>query len=246
MKLIFVLALVPVALAAQDSTKAPPPPPPPPPAVTFHGDLGYVATSGNTQVSTINFADQLTWHTSSVNKIDEVFSVVYGSNKNVVQTNIWSVALHDQYAFTPQIGVYGLGTFDRNTFAGTDYRFAEGAGLAITPVLPKRHHLEIDLGALYVEQKLLPDSTDHHPEAQGGIIYKYTFLKDAYFQQAVVGLPDLRNDQDFRINSQTDLVAPLSKHFALKFGYTIHYVNLPPPGFRTTDRLFTSDLQVSF
>jgi putative salt-induced outer membrane protein YdiY len=49
-----------------------------------------------------------------------------------------------------------------------------------------------------------------------------------------------------RSRSQTDLVAPLSKHFAIKIGYAIHYANQPPPGFRTTDRLFTSDLQVSF
>jgi putative salt-induced outer membrane protein len=230
------LAVMPIAASAQDTTKA----------VTFHGDLGYVNTTGNTNVSTFNFADQLDWKTSPVNKIDEVFSWVYAENKNVVQTNIWSVALHDQYSFTPQIGVYGIGTFDRNTFAGMDYRFAEGAGIAITPVLPAHHHLEFDAGALYVEQKLLPDSTDHHPEAQGGIIYKFDFAKGAYFQEAFAGLPDLRKGEDFRINSQTDLVAPLSKHFALKFGYTIHYVNLPPPGFRTTDRLFTSDLQVSF
>jgi putative salt-induced outer membrane protein len=236
MRPLVLLAVMPIAVSAQDSTKA----------VTFHGDLGYVATSGNTQVSTINFADQLTWHTSSVNKIDEVFSVVYAQNNNIVQSNIWSVAVHDQYSFTPQIGVYGIGTFDRNTFAGTDYRFAEGAGIAITPVLPKRHHLELDAGVLYVEQKLLPDSTAHNAEGQAGIIYKFNFVKDAYFQQAVVALPNLEQGPDFRINSQTDLVAPLSKHFALKFGYTIHYVNLPPPGFRTTDRLFTSDLQVSF
>jgi putative salt-induced outer membrane protein YdiY len=229
-------ALLPVALSAQDTTKT----------LMFHGDLGYVATSGNTQVSTINFQDQLSWRTSHNNKIEQTFSVVYGQNKNVVQTNLWTVSLRDEYAFTKQIGLFALGAFDRNTFAGIEYNFEEGGGLAIVPVLPKRHRLEIDAGLSYIEQKLLPDSIDHHAAARGAITYRYTFGKDTYAQEAVEGLPDLHRGEDFRINSETDVVAPLSRHLALKLGYAIRYANLPPPGFKTTDRLFTSDLQVSF
>jgi putative salt-induced outer membrane protein YdiY len=230
------IALIPIAASAQDSIRT----------IVFHADLGYVATSGNTQVSTINFADQLTLHTSHANKIDQTFSVVYGQNKNVVQTNIWTVTLRDEYAFTQQIGLYALGGFDRNTFAGIDYNFEEGAGVALVPTLPKRHRLEIDAGFSYIEQKLLPDSMDDHVAARGAVTYRYTFGKDTYAQEAVEALPDLHRGQDFRINSETDLVAPLSRHLALKIGYAIRYANLPPPGFRTTDRLFTSDLQVSF
>jgi putative salt-induced outer membrane protein YdiY len=233
---LWIFALAPIAASAQDSAKT----------IAFHGDLGYVATSGNTQVSTFNIMDQLTLRTSPVNKIDQTFSLVYGQNKNVVQTNIWNVGLRDAYAFTKQIGLYGLTTFDRNTFAGLVYDFQEGGGLAITPVLPKRHRLEIDAGLAYVEQKLLPDSMDDHAVGRGSVTYRYTFGKDTYAQEAVEGLPDLHDEKDFRINSETDLVAPLSRHLALKLGYVIRYANEPPPGFRTTDRLFTSDLQVSF
>jgi putative salt-induced outer membrane protein len=230
------LALIPLAASAQDSAHT----------IVFHGDLGYVATSGNTQVSTINFMDQLTVRTSPVNKIDEKFSVVYGQNKNKVQTNIWTAALLDEYAFTKVLSLYGLAQFDRNTFAGIEYNFQEGGGFALTPLLPKRHRLEFDAGVAYVEQKLLPDSIDDHAVARGAITYRYTFGKDTYAQESVEGLPDLHDEKDFRINSETDLVAPLSRHFALKLGYVIRYANLPPPGFKTTDRLFTSDLQVSF
>ena len=231
-----ILVLIPAATAAQDTTHF----------AVFHGDLGYVATSGNTQVSTINFADQLTLRTSPVNRIDQAFTVVYGQNKNVVQTNIWTAGIRDQYSLTKTVGLYALAGFARNTFAGIDYDFQEGGGFAFTPILPKRHSLELDAGFAYTEQKLLPDSMDQHADARGAITYKFAFAKDAYFQQFVEGLPDLKREEDFRINSETDLVAPLSKHFAIKIGYAIHYANLPPPGFRTTDRLFTSDLQVSF
>ena len=236
MRALFLLALLPIAATAQDTTHF----------AVFHADLGYVATSGNTQVSTINFADQLTLRTSPVNKIDQTFAVVYGQNKNVVQTNIWTAGLRDQYAFTKTVGFYGLGGFTRNTFAGIDYAFQEGGGLAFTPIMPKKHSLEFDAGISYIEQKLLPDSTDHHADARGAVTYKYSFTKDAYVQQFVEALPNLQHENDFRLNSETDLVAPFSKHLAIKIGYAIHYAHEPPPGFKTTDRLFTSDLQVSF
>lgn len=214
--------------------------------VIFHGDLGYVATTGNTQVSTFNLADQLTLRTSPVNHIDQAFTWVYGQNKNVVQTNIWTASLRDGYSFTKQIGLYALASFDRNTFAGITYDFQEGAGVSITPVMPRNHSLEFDAGLAYIEQKLRPDSTDDHAVARGSLQYKYTFTKNAYVQEALEGLPDLHEEKDFRINSETDVVAPLSRHLALKLGYVIRYANFPPPGFKTTDRLFTSDLQVSF
>jgi putative salt-induced outer membrane protein YdiY len=235
-KILTFAALIPVVLHAQDTTKA----------IAFHGDLGYVATSGNTQVSTLNFADGLTWRTSKVNKIDETFTLVYGQNKDVVQTNIWTVSLRDEYSVVPEIALYGAGGFNRNTFAGVQYNFNEGAGVAFIPTLPKRHRFEFDAGLSYVEQKLLPDSIDHHAEARGAVTYRYTFGKDTYAQVFVEGLPDLKNEQDFHVNSETDVVAPFSRHFALKLGYAIRYANLPPPGFRTTDKIFTSDLQITY
>lgn len=230
------VALIPIAASAQRKDTV----------IVFHGDLGYVATTGNTQVSTFNATDGLTLRTSPVNKIDQLFNVVYGQNKNKVQTNIWTAALRDEYSFTKQIGLYALASFDRNTFAGVTYGFQEGAGIAITPIMPKNHSLEIDAGLSYIEQKLLPDSTDDHAAARGAIAYKYTFAKNAYVQELVEGLPDLHREKDFRLNDETDVVAPFSRHFALKLGYVIRYANQPPPGFKTTDRLFTSDLQVTF
>lgn len=236
MRALVSVALIPIAASAQKKDTV----------IVFHGDLGYVATTGNTQVSTFNAADELTVRTSPVNKIDQLFSVVYGQNKNKVQTNIWTAGLRDAYSFTKQIGLYALTIFDRNTFAGVSYDFQEGAGLALTPILPKNHALEIDAGLSYVEQKLLPDSMDDHAAARGAIAYKYTFAKNTYLQELVEGLADLHEEKDFRINDETDLVAPLSRHLALKLGYVIRYANQPPPGFKTTDRLFTSDLQVTF
>ena len=225
---------------------ATPPPPPPPPRVTVSGDLGYVNTTGNTDVSTLNATDQLMVRTGSDNQILQTFGLVYGTQNNRVSTSIWNASLKDEFTFTPHIGLYALGQFDRNTFAGINQRFEEGAGIAFIPLDTVPNNLEIDAGLSFVEQQTIPDSTDNHAAARAAITYRHTFIANTYVQEFVEGIEDLKTTKDYRINSQTDVVAPLSKHLAIKVGYGIHYSNLPPVGFKTTDRLLTTDLQITY
>jgi putative salt-induced outer membrane protein len=235
--------------AKPDSTK-----PKPPPFATVHIDLGYVNTSGNTEVQTLNFTDQFVLNTSPVNKITQTSNVVYGTNQNKVQTSQWTAGVKDEYSFTKTIGLFGLFNWDRNTFAGIDYRYEEGGGVAFTPLNSPHNRLEIDVGVSYFEvhstftdsSGALRDSSDNYAAVRTALIYRHTIIKDTYLQQTIEGIPDVQNEEDYRVNSQSDVVAPLSKHIAVKLGYTIHYANLPPPGFKTTDRLFTSDLQFTF
>jgi putative salt-induced outer membrane protein YdiY len=225
---------------------ATPPPPPPPPRVTVSGDVGYVNTTGNTNVSTLNATDQFTLRTAADNQILQTFGLVYGTQANRVQTSIWNASLKDEYTFTPHIGLYALGAFDRNTFAGIDRRFEEGAGIAFIPLDSVPNNLEIDAGMSFIEQTATIDSTDNHAAARAAITYRHTFVATTYVQEFVEGIEDLKTTEDYRINSQTDVVAPLSKHLAIKVGYAIHYSNLPPVGFKTTDRLLTTDIQVTY
>ncbi len=242
-------ALSAYSLGAQDSTKTPGSPPPPPkplPFAAFHVDLGYVNTSGNTVVSTLNLADGVVLHTSTDNQVDQMFSLVYGTSRNRVQTSLWTAGVRDEYKFTPHVGLYALGEFDRNTFAGIDRRFEEGIGAGVTVFDTPRNHFEIAFGSSYIEQRAVSDSANHSAALHTSALYKYSFKKEAYVQEFVEGIPDLQTHGDYRVNSQTDVVAPLSKHLALKLGYSVRYANLPPPGFKTTDRLLTSDVQVTF
>jgi putative salt-induced outer membrane protein YdiY len=243
------------SLAAQDGETSPPmvaaadtgkPKPPPPPWWTFHADLGVVATSGNTNVTTSNASDAFNIWTDHSNKIGQTFSVVYGTNNHKVQTSIWNAGLRDAYTFSPTVGLYALGAFDRNTFAGIEQRFEEGAGAAITAVNSGANHLEIDLGLSAIQQRSTAGVEDNFLAGRGALIYRYTFVKDTYFQETLDDLSDLSNFSNYRINSATDLVAPISKHIAIKVGYKILYSNQPPPGFKTTDRILSTDLQFNF
>jgi len=235
----------PASDASQPAAPAAPKPPPPP-WVKFHADLGFVSTSGNTDVSTLNVADGLSVFTAHSNKVEQKFAVTYGTENNKVRTSLWTAGLRDSYTLTPAVGLYGLIDFDRNTFAGIDQRFEEGVGAALIPVNSGRNHLEFDIGGSYVEQRSTTGVNASFAAARGALVYKYTFAKSTYVQESLEDISDLKTTSDYRINSQTDLVAPLSKRIAIKIGYGLRYANLPPPGFKTTDRLITTDLQFNF
>ena len=59
-------------------------------------------------------------------------------------------------------------------------------------------------------------------------------------------LPNLQESRDVRLNTETSLVAPLSGKVAIKLAYAIRFDNLPEPGFKKTDRVFTSGVQIVF
>lgn len=224
----------------------PPKKPAPPPWTVFHADLGLVNTSGNSNVTTANVSDLFTVYTDHANKVTQTFGLVYGTTNNRVQTNLWTAGLRDSYTFAPAFGVYGLVSFDRNTFAGINQRFEEDLGAAFVPVNTGPNRLELDLGVSYIQQQTTALVETDYPAGRVALIYRYTFVKDTYFQEAVDDISDFSDFSNYRINSQTDLVAPLSKHIAIKIGYQIRYSNEPPPGFKTTDRFLTTDLQFNF
>ena len=61
-------------------------------------------------------------------------------------------------------------------------------------------------------------------------VYRHNFTKAAFAQQSIEVLPNLKEGDDYRINSETSVVAPISRHIALKSAFVIHFVNLPELG----------------
>jgi len=77
-------------------------------------------------------------------------------------------------------------------------------------------------------------------------LYRYSFKDDTYFEERVEYLPNFEKSEDYRVNVEASVVAPVSRHFGLKLGYVVRFDNLPEPTVKKTDRFFTSGLQVNF
>jgi putative salt-induced outer membrane protein len=215
------------------------------PVTTFTTDLGYVATSGNTRVSTVNVGERLV-HARGLWRFEQTFGIVYGENEGVENTNLLRAALGAQYQWRPRVALATGVLYDRNRFAGIARRTEEYLGLVFRVAESARDTLRIETGASLTQQLGVDGVANDFPAARAAAWYKRSFGTSAFFLQTLEAIPNLEVSDDYRINSESALVAPLSRKVALKLGYIVRFDNLPETGFLSTDRIFTSGLQVSF
>jgi putative salt-induced outer membrane protein len=230
------VALVSTPLAAQD--------PPPPRPWELNGDIGFVNTAGNSEVTTLNVGEKLT-HISGQFTGRQHFALVYGRTDGTTTTSQWRTGLRGDIALSDRIAVYGLAGFDRNRFAGIERRFEEGVGLGVKLITTEQTKMEIEAGLSMTQQRSTLDVGNNFSAARSAALFQYNFKPTAYLLQTVEVLPNLEETDDLRVNTETALVAPLSRRLAIKISYVIRYDKLPEAGFEKTDRLLTSGLQVT-
>jgi len=208
--------------------------------VQFTGDAGFVSTAGNTHVSTLSLGDKLTVEAGKV-LLTQTFALVYGKSDSVQTANSQLVRGRADYRFSGRLAAYGFVGYERNRFAGIDHRTDEGVGLALAALRAARTELDFEAGVGLVQEHLLPD-----PDVDAAR-FKQLLGKAAYVQQTLEFLPNLESSGDYRINSESALVAPISSHFGLKASYLIKYNHAPPsPTLARSDRLLTTGLQVTY
>jgi putative salt-induced outer membrane protein len=210
----------------------------------FTGDVGFVNTAGNTDVTNLNVGEKITHNRDKVT-VKQFFAMVYGRTDGETTNSLWRTGLRGDYALSSTIAVFGSASFDRNRFAGISRRFEEGAGIAVKLLHAERNKLEVEAGLAFTQQRSTLDVDDNFTSARSAALFQHNFNPTAYFLQTIEVLPNLEVSDDLRVNTETALVAPLSSRLAIKVSYVIRYDKLPEPGFETTDRLLTSGLQVT-
>lgn len=208
-------------------------------------DAGFVSATGNTDVTTMNFGDKLQllydgWTFS------QFAAQVYGKTKGVESANQLRAGLRAEKEVYPRVGIFVAGQYERNAYAGFNRRIDELFGVQWKAVADSSDLLTFDGGGLFTQQDNTDGTRKSSPAARIAGAYKHTFKPNTFFAQNIEYVPDLENHGEYRFNSETAAVAPLSARISVKLGYLMQYNSSPPPKFGTTDRVFTSGLQVSF
>jgi putative salt-induced outer membrane protein len=210
------------------------------------GTIGLVQTSGNSDLVTLNVGEELAYLAGAI-ALRQSFTTVYGRADGETNASSWRAGVRGDYRFSPRLATYARLGFDRDRFAGISRRFEEGVGLAIVALDRALNLLEFEAGVDLVQQRATLDGDNNFVAGRSAARYRRGFggNGNAYFQQSLEMLPNLEETADFRFNSESVLVAPLSKQFALKLSYVIRLDNRPEPGFEKTDRMLTSALQIT-
>lgn len=214
----------------------------------FTGDIGYVATSGNSSVETLNIGDKLSAKLADVT-LSQAFTLVYGESKGETVTSLYRGSLRIDKGLRTEccFSAYTLLNYERNTFAGLASRVSGVAGLAAQLLNGGRNRLVVESGLSLTRQRGT-GTKGRDVDFLGGraaTTFTHEFGPRASISQSVEVLPNFRESEDLRVNTESALVAPLTARIGVKLSYVIRYDGLPESGFGTTDRLFTSGIQVS-
>lgn len=214
-------------------------------SVRITTDLGLVNASGNTNLTTFNVGEELL-ATMGPWGLKQTFGVVRGESDGETTASLWRASVRGDRSIDGRLGVYLIGAFDRNRFAGISRRFEEGAGVVVRAVRTDENLVELEAGAGLTQQRSTTGDDDSFASARGAATYRWSFRDASHAQIGAEVLPNLEESDDLRVNAAADLVAPLARALALKVSYVVRYDNLPEPGFRKTDRVFTTGLQITF
>jgi putative salt-induced outer membrane protein len=208
-------------------------------------DLGYVNTAGNTDVTTLNFGEHLRYKTDGW-VLAHFLTAIEGRSKGEETAAQYKTAGRVDRELSPRFGAYGLGGFERNVFAGIAQRYEEGTGLTAKAVAAPHDQLSIEGGISFIQQRSVARVRETFGAGRGAARYRHGFGDATYFEQGVELLANLQNAKDRRVNTETILVAPISKRIALKASYLVRFDNQPEPGFQKSDRVFTTGIQITF
>jgi putative salt-induced outer membrane protein len=229
-------------LSAQD--KAPPP-------SEFSADLGFVSITGNTSVTTLSLGEKWVRRLPRW-EFKQDLGAVYGETNGDETSNVWKALLRGDYGLGSNLALYARTAFDRNKFAGVNSRFAEGLGLVAKIKATDVNQLNVEGGFELTQQDNLDGTSDSFSSLRAASTWKRMFSANAYFFQGIEFLPNLDESDDYRINSETTIVAPLSSHVAMKASYQVRFDNLPSLNatgtapLRKSDRILSTGIQVTF
>jgi putative salt-induced outer membrane protein len=214
--------------------------------VFFTGDAGLVNTSGNTELTSISVGNKFIligggW------KFTQTFAVTYARTQDSVTTELWQGSLRGDRSLAPRVSLFILADLQRNVFAGIRSRIAPSFGISAMAVASKRDTLRFEAGGGYTFQRaVLPDTNRDYPAGRVAAVYHHQLTAKAAIDESFEFLPNFNASRDYRINSETSVTAPITSGIAMKASYVIHYEGLPEQGFKKTDRILNTGIQVTF
>ncbi|HEU4830058.1 MAG TPA: DUF481 domain-containing protein [Gemmatimonadales bacterium] len=234
-----------ISAAATTTARAQDPAPPPPP-FKITANAGLVSAAGNTEITTLSGDQRIEFRPAGSGwTFTQHLGAVYGRTDGVTSANRIKGGVRIQHVVEERLSAFVSAEYEKNRFAGIRRRFEEVVSLSFDLLEASSTELALEVGASFNQQRDLEGLDDSFVAARTAGELKQRFTETAYLQQKIEVLPNLELGEDLRLNSETALVAPLSRRFAVKVSYAVRYDNLPEPGFHHTDRVFTSGLQVT-
>ncbi len=237
------VALALLGLAATTQARAQDETPDP---VKFTIDAGFANTSGNSNITTIT-AGQSFSYTAGQFVLSQAFDVLFNRTDDSTTAEAYKGNVRGDRTFgsAQRLALFLDLRGSRNRFAGIARRFEQALGLTYDVVKTEKNVIAVEGAATLVQQRGTNGLDKNFPAALAGARYLHYFTPDATLTVTGEYIPNLENGDDYRLNGQAKILAPLSGKIAISLSYLIRFDNEPEPGFQKTDKFFTTGIQIS-
>ncbi len=239
MLLMLVFALVAPPVLAEETPAAAPP------AWSGESGLSYVATSGNTDTSTLGL-------TFALNRTPDPWGWEFKAgylraeqdgDTTAERTEVSARAVR---ALNERWDLFGGVGAEKNVFAGYDLRVLTAVGATYKALLGPVHTLSFDGGLSWTTEEFVDDTDNDYLGAILGLAYAWQISDTATLGERLVWNPNFDDSSDWTALSETSLTASIRSNLAVKLGYLYRFDNRPLEGFDDTDTTTTASLVVSF
>jgi len=198
-------------------------------ALSDEGEISYVKTDGNTQVTTLSAKNLLKYKFNDRLLGSWKIGAVTAETSHVKTAENYFTDLKLDYQNTLKLYSFVTAGWQQNRFAGIDEHLYGGVGAGYKILEGPAHFLIGELGVQYVADKYTDMTKKDYPGGRAFAKYIYAFTEKNKFSQSLEYLNDFDDSQNYKVNSETAVISAISGIFSLKAAYLVNYTNAPVP-----------------
>lgn len=225
--------LAPFSLMAQDAPESP---------WSGRATLGYLATSGNTENSTLNTGFEVGYTAGKWAHLLNA-AAINASENEATTAEAYDLGWKSERNLTDKDFLFGRVSWRKDRFGGYDTQLSETVGYGRRLIDSDKHKLNAEIGAGARQSKLQDGTQEDETVFRGGMYYKWLFSETAEFRQ---DLTVEGGDKNTYTESVTALSAKLLGDLALVASYTIKNNSDVPLLVEKTDTYTALSLEYAF
>ncbi|MEJ2297342.1 MAG: DUF481 domain-containing protein [Woeseiaceae bacterium] len=204
--------------------------------------LGYLATSGNTENSTLNSGFEVGY---TVDKWAHLFSAaaVNASENEVTTAEAYDVGWKSERKLSEHDFLFGRLDWRKTRFGAFDTQFSQTVGYGRRLIDTDKHKLNAELGIGARQSESQDGSSDNETILRGGLDYRWQFSETAEFHQELTVESGSENTY---LESMSAIKAKLLGELALVASYTIKHNTEVPALTEKTDTYTALALEYAF
>lgn len=204
--------------------------------------LGYLATSGNTENSTLKTGFELGYKIGKWQHI-ATLKAINTSEEDSTTAEAYEVGFKSERNLSDKNFLFGKLDWRKDRFGGFDTQFSQVVGYGRRLIETDRHSLNAEVGAGARQSERQDGTEEDETIFNGGLYYNWAFSETAAFSQDLA--TEVGQDNTYS-ESITRVSAQLIGNLSLVASYTIKHNSDVPAGTEKKDKYTALSLEYAF